>query len=100
MLVIAGTIRIDPAQLPRAEAAARDMMQATRAEAGCRSYVFSFDLDDPAVVHLFECWESPEALAAHFATPHMASFQKAVAGVIRGMDIQRYEVSSVGPLRP
>lgn len=100
MLVIAGTIRIDPAQREGARAAAREMMEATRREPGCRSYVFSFDLDDPAVVHLFECWESAAALEAHFATPHMARFQQVVGGLVRGSEIQRYEVSSVGPLRP
>lgn len=100
MLVIAGEIRIDPDQRERARSAASEMMEATRREPGCGAYVFSFDFDDPGLVHLFEQWDSAEALTAHFATPHMARFQEAIAGVVRGSTLQRYEVSSVGPLRP
>jgi quinol monooxygenase YgiN len=100
MLVIAGTIRIDPAKQALAEAAAREMMQATRREAGCRAYVFSTDLSEPGLIHLFEEWESKDALEAHFGAPHMAAFQRAVAGFgVKEMKVQRYEVASVGPVR-
>lgn len=101
MLVVAGHVCIDPAHREEAVAAARTMMEATCREPGCRSYVFSADLDDPARFRLFEEWESAEALEAHFATPHMAAFQKAMGGLgVREMAVQRYEVSSVGPVRP
>jgi quinol monooxygenase YgiN len=100
MLVIAGHFRIDAARKPAAEVAAREMMRATRREAGCLAYVFSCDLDEPEVFHLFEAWESPAALEAHFRTPHMAAFQSAVAGFgVKESKIERYEVASVGPVR-
>ena len=100
MIVIAGEIEIDPTHRDTAVAAAVRMMQATRQESGCISYTFSADLVDPGLFRIFEEWESQEALHAHFAAPHMAEFQKAIAGLgVRGMAIQRYEVSSVGPLR-
>jgi quinol monooxygenase YgiN len=100
MLVIAGQIRIDPARRSAAEAAALEMMQATRREPGCRAYTFSADLSDPGLIHLFEEWESKEALEAHFRAPHMAAFQRAVAGFgVQEMKVQRYEVSAVGPVR-
>jgi quinol monooxygenase YgiN len=100
MLVIAGEIEIDAANREAAVAAAVRMMEATRREAGCISYTFSADLVHPGRFRIFEEWESPEALAAHFQAPHMAAFQAAVAGLgVEQMKIQRYEVSSVGPLR-
>lgn len=100
MIVIAGEIQIDPAHRDAAIAAAVRMMGATRRESGCISYTFSADLEDAGRFRIFEEWESQEALHAHFAAPHMAEFQKTVAGLgVRGMAIQRYEVSSVGPLR-
>jgi quinol monooxygenase YgiN len=100
MIVIAGRIAIDPAHRAEAVAAARDVMAETRREPGCISYTFSADLGDQAAFHLFEEWESPEALARHFETPHMARFQAAVARLgVREMKVQRYEVSSVGPIR-
>ncbi len=101
MLVVAGRIRLDPAKRAEALAAAREMMRDTRREAGCLSYSFSTDVEDEGVFHVFEEWESAEALAAHFQAPHMARFQKAAAGLgVKEMKIQRYEVASVGPVRP
>ena len=100
MLVIAGTVRIDPERRADAAAAAIEVQAATRAEAGCISYTLSADLAEPGLFHLFEEWESPEALKAHFQAPHMAAFQRALGGLgVREMKVQRYEVASVGPLR-
>jgi quinol monooxygenase YgiN len=100
MLVVAGEIEIDPAKREAAVAAARAVMDATRREAGCISYVFSADLAEPGRFRIFEEWQSQGALDAHFATPHMAAFQSALAGLgVRSMRIQKYEIASVGPLR-
>jgi quinol monooxygenase YgiN len=101
MLVIAGHIRIDPARREDAIRAALEMQEATRQEAGCISYTFSADLAEPGLFRIFEEWASPEALAAHFGAPHMARFQGVVGGLgVREMKVQRYEIASVGPLRP
>lgn len=101
MLVIAGSIRIDPAHWDRAVAAAKEMMTETHKEPGCHAYEFSADLNEPGVFRLFEEWESEAALAAHFKAPHMKVFQKVIGEVgVQAMDLKRYEVSSAGPLRP
>ena len=101
MVVVAGVVRIDPADQPKASEAAREMMRATRKEAGCQSYVFSADLEEDGAFRVFEEWESAEALAAHFKTPHMAAFNKVMASVtVLGMDIKQYEVSGTKPLLP
>ena len=100
MLIVAGEIEIDPARREDAIAAAREMMAATRQEAGCVQYAFSADLAEPGRFRIFEEWESQAALDAHFATPHMAAFQARVAGLgVRGMRIQKYEIARAGPLR-
>jgi quinol monooxygenase YgiN len=100
MLVIAGTITLDPADREKAIAAAVDMMEATRKETGCVAYTFSGDFSDPAIIHLFEQWESQEALNAHFQAPHMATFQAALGGLsVKNMAVQKYEISAVGPVR-
>ena len=101
MLVVAGVVRIDPADQPVASEAAKTMMAETRREDGCQSYVFSADLEEPGVFRVFEEWDSPEALAAHFKTPHMAAFNKVMASVkVLGMDIKQYEVSGTKQLLP
>jgi len=100
MLVIAGHIRLDPAKREAVIAAARDVMRDTRREAGCISYTLSSDVEDLGLFHIFEEWESAEALGAHFKAPHMARFQAAAAGFgIKEMKLQRYEVASVAPMR-
>ena len=99
MLVIAGTVSIDPANHEEAIAAATEMMAETHKEPGCISYTFSAALDDPGGFHIFEEWESQEALDLHFKAPHMAAFQGKFGKLgVREMKVQRYEVASVGPL--
>ena len=99
MLVIAGSIAIDPAKHDEAVRAATEMMAETHKEAGCISYTFSGDLTDPGGFRIFEEWESQEALDAHFKAPHMAAFQAAIGKLgVREMKVQRYEIASVAPL--
>jgi len=100
MLIIAGTISIDPANREIAASAANQMMEATLKEPGCAAYTISGDLSDPGSLHLFEEWQDQAALDAHFASPHMATFQEAIGKVgVRSMTVSKYEVSSKGPLR-
>jgi quinol monooxygenase YgiN len=100
MLVIAGEIEIDAAHRDKAIAAAREMMTETYKEPGCKTYVFSTDLSDPGKFRIFEEWESQEALDAHFVAPHMAKFGASIAEIgVKGISVQKYQVSSVGPVR-
>lgn len=99
MILIAGTISIDPAKRDVAIAAMRDLMAETRKEKGCVSYVMSGDFDDTGCIRLFEEWESQDALGAHMKAPHMAKFQSQIPNLgFRGMKAERYEIASKGPL--
>ena len=75
MIVIEGTVRVPPEQVEAARPAMEKMIRASRAEAGCLDYAYSIDLLDPGLVRVAERWESREALAAHFQTPHMAEWR-------------------------
>jgi quinol monooxygenase YgiN len=100
MIVIHATVLIDASKIPAAIAAAKEMMEASRKEAGCQAYTFAQDLSDPARFHIIEEWDSDEVLAKHFATPHMAKFQQAVGGLgVREMKADKFGVSSKGPIR-
>jgi quinol monooxygenase YgiN len=57
------------------------MVAASNAEEGCIAYAFTQDVLDPTVLHIVEKWQDEAALLAHFATPHMAAFQAALAGL-------------------
>ena len=99
MLIVAGTIEVDPAHRDEMFAAVAPMVAATRAEPGCRAYVFSPDVDDPGLVHLFELWDDQAALDAHFASDHMATWRAASADLpITGRDIAKYTIAEVGGL--
>ena len=101
MLIIAGSITTEnEGHRDAFLTAVKPMVAATHAEPGCLDYVFSADPDDSNRILLFERWEDQEALDSHFATEHMAEFQGKMAGIaVAGMDIQKYTISDVGPVR-
>lgn len=100
MIVVAGVFPVDGSRAEAITAATNAMREATLQEDGCFEYRFSFAIDDPNVVLIFEEWRDQEALTAHFGAPHMAAFQQAVAGFVTGApSVHRYEVTSKGPLR-
>ena len=99
MILIAGTIRIDPSHREGAIEAMSAMMAETVKEQGCVSYVFSPDMHDQALFHLFEEWETQEHLEAHFVAPHMADFRAASAKLgERVVEISRYIATEKAPL--
>ena len=100
MLVVAGYLRFDPSRRKEALAAAQAAMKATRQEPGCISYTFSADLEDESVFRVFEEWKNQAALDDHFSQPHMTDFQKTIAALgVRDMQIRRYAIAQIGPLR-
>ena len=79
-------------------AAFRIMEEETRKESGCLKYVSSVDIHDSTIVRIYELWESMEALEPHFRTPHMADFQKALAGIqTKSMEAKVYEINKELP---
>jgi quinol monooxygenase YgiN len=96
MLLIAGTVKVKPETRAEAAQAALTMAKATQGEAGCVSYGFYAALEDPNTFLIFEQWESEAALAAHFQTPHMATFNQLIPRFLAAPpSIDRYEVSAV-----
>jgi quinol monooxygenase YgiN len=99
MLIVAGIIKVDPAKQPELEAAFDTMREATLREAGCIEYQAYADRKERGTVLIFEKWQDDAALQAHFATPHMADFGRAVAAAgVLGMDIRKYDVSAESKL--
>jgi len=99
MLIVSGTLTIDPADAPKLAAAATTMMAETLKETGCHQYVFSQSMADPSKVQIFEMWQSDEELAAHFEMPHMADFRGALADVnVTSREIYKYEVDNMSKL--
>ncbi|MGE0579589.1 putative quinol monooxygenase [Reyranella sp.] len=78
MLVVLADARFDPKDADRVRAVARPMIEASRAEPGCAGYDYAFDLVEPDLMRARELWRDEQALKDHFATPHMATFLKAL----------------------
>jgi quinol monooxygenase YgiN len=94
MIVISGTIVIDPAHLDAATAAVAELEKATHEEPGNNQYVFTLSHSAPGTLHVFEEWADEDALNAHMASEHMAAFLGAAGGFgISATDISRYDVS-------
>jgi quinol monooxygenase YgiN len=83
MLIIEGWIQFGAGEIERLTAACKTMIAETHKEPGCLEYAFSQDLSDPSRMRIIERWVDEAALAAHFASPHMAVFQAALADARR-----------------
>ena len=79
MIVVAARIESTPEALDAMRDAILTIQSATMNEEGCEDYTFSIEMANQGAVRISERWASKEALAAHFATPHMAEFQAAMA---------------------
>ena len=78
MLVVLADARFEPAQAEQVRAIAQPMILASRAEPGCAGYDYAFDMLEPGLMRVREWWKDEQALKDHFATPHMATFLKAL----------------------
>jgi quinol monooxygenase YgiN len=81
MLIVLAKAKVGAGAMDAAKGAIADMVAASNAEEGCIAYTFTEDLLQPGVIHIVEKWQDEAALAAHFATPHMAAFGAAIAGL-------------------
>lgn len=81
MLIVLAKAKVGEGAIDGARAAIAEMVAASNAEEGCIAYTFTQDLGDPSIIHIVEKWQDDAALAAHFATPHMAAFGAAIAGL-------------------
>lgn len=81
MLIVLAKAKLGEGALEALAAPIAEMVAASHQEAGCIAYTFTTDVLDPSTLHIVEKWQDEAALAAHFATPHMAAFQQAISGV-------------------
>jgi quinol monooxygenase YgiN len=99
MLVVLARARVGDDALEKAREAIAAMVAASNAEEGCISYAFTQDLSDPSLLHIVEKWRDEAALAAHFATPHMAAFGAAIADLdFEVLEAVKYEAGDGVPV--
>ena len=91
MILIAGSIELDPAGRNAALAAAIPLLDPTRAQPGCLAYVWSADPLEAGRLHVFEAWADESALAAHFEGPWYKGMLAVLGGHgLRGAHVAKY----------
>lgn len=99
MYVIAGKFICKPEYRQDMLALVEELLEPSRAEAGCISY--NFYEDGAAANHFlfFEEWQSREAIDAHFNTPYFKKFMEDFPGLIIGAaSIKIYETAKIEEL--
>jgi quinol monooxygenase YgiN len=91
MILIAGTVDVDPQKRDDALVAACPHMTATRAQKGCIDYVWSADPMVPGRVYVFERWEDEASLRKHFEGEHYLNMRNSWGGFGKlSTDIWKY----------
>lgn len=99
MLIVLAKAQVGAGAMTAATAAIADMVAASNAEEGCIAYAFTQDVLKPGVIHIVEKWTDDAALAAHFATPHMAAFGAAIAGLdFKVIEAVKYHADEGAPV--
>ena len=98
MVIVAGTIEVDPDQRDAFLQGRADSILTTRKEPGCVEYSFSADANDPGLIRIFEIWESGDALQTHLGVLASQQGQQTSGPAPKNASVTRYEVSSSGPL--
>ena len=96
MIVINAIIETNQDDIAALKNAIATMEAASRAEPGCHEYTFSVELNNTDKLRIIECWENVEALQAHFATEHMATFNAALTRYKpEGITLNCYEANTI-----
>ncbi len=99
MILIAGTVDVDPTRREAALEAGQPHIEATRAWPGCIDYVWSADLLVPGRIYVYERWESEETLASHFAGPHYLAMRNTIAAHgMHAADVSKYRIDLSEPV--
>ena len=98
MIIVNGRIETTAENIAQLKDAIAAMEAASRAEDGCDDYTFSVELNDPNVIRITEKWRDMAALRKHFASDHMATFQRAMRErPSTGGAVTFYEAAEVQP---
>jgi quinol monooxygenase YgiN len=95
MIVVVGRVRTDGGKRAELLRVGQAVAAASRAEPGCLGYRLYEDTEVENDFVFVEEWVSSEALRAHFATPHIAEFMKAIpATLVAPPDVKFHTIAS------
>jgi quinol monooxygenase YgiN len=91
VLIIAGSLILDPADRAAFLAANADVVGQARQAAGCLDFVQAADPLDPSRINIFERWDTENNLLAFRGAGRPASDSPP----IRSADVMRYIISAI-----
>ena len=100
MIYVIATIEVEAGKREEFLSAFRENVPNVVAEDGCLEYGPTVDLEtdlsaqDPIrnqAVTVVEKWDSMDALHAHLAAPHMATYREKVQHIVKGVRLQILE---------
>ncbi|MBN8216947.1 MAG: antibiotic biosynthesis monooxygenase [Spirochaetes bacterium] len=94
MIVVTARFTLKPGVLEAYLKEAAPLIEATRKEDGCLSYVLHQDLKSPDSFAVIEQWRDEAALDAHFQTAHV----KAIAPKLNALRVAPPEVTRFKPV--
>lgn len=99
MLMVIGKAKLGENTLEAGRAAFTAMIETSRTEEGCIDYAYATDILDPSTMNIVEKWVDEAALVAHFQTPHMAAFQKALGDLdVQIIEVLKFQTDDGAPL--
>jgi quinol monooxygenase YgiN len=100
MIIIAGTIDVDPEQREACMTAVAPIQKATRDdEPGCHAYCFAPDPVVDGRIQVYELWDTQVSLAAHFTHPNYLNMRTTLGQFgIRRADNKKYRVDHCEPV--
>jgi quinol monooxygenase YgiN len=94
VLVVIATLPGKPDKREELAAALAKAAAASRGDAGCLSYAFHVDLEDPDRYVSVEVWQDQASLDAHFQAPHLAELFAVAGDLLDGTPvIETYETA-------
>jgi quinol monooxygenase YgiN len=81
MIIVAGTLRVPEDQIEVFMPIARQTLAASRAETGCVTYSYAFDVEEKGLIRIFEVWDSRDDLTRHQSQPHMKPWREKLAEI-------------------
>ena len=89
MIIITGSIRMDPEHRAEAIRLAIEHSTRSRAEPGCLAHNCHVDAEDAARLVFVEEWADMAAVQAHFAVPESGAFVRELSAMALGKPVMR-----------
>jgi quinol monooxygenase YgiN len=98
MILVAGTISVDPKQIDAMDRAAKAMVGGVRKEDGCIHYSLLVEDRAAGLINVLEMWRDEDALRVHLKLPTIVEFFNRFSPHITGMTVQVYDAENARPV--